>query len=186
MKKLLLVAACIVASVGALAQGTVLFDNLKAGNPAGKITDASGAGLAGTAFLAQLYAGADANSLAPVGAALSFRTGAAAGFVSTAGIDATRAIPGVAVGGTASFLQVRAWDAAGGATYDAAAGAGKAVGMSAIFAAGPLGGPGTPPATPANITNMRGFSVVGTVVPEPSTIALGVLGVASLLLRRRN
>jgi hypothetical protein len=184
MKKLLLVAACIVASVGALAQGNVLFDNLKAGATQ-FITDADGSKLSGTGFLAQLYAGADANSLAPVGAALSFRTGAAAGFVSTAGVDATRTIPGVATGGTANFLQIRAWDATGGATYDAAVGSGKHFGSSAIFSAANLGGPdagGGPAHTPANLTNFKGFSLI----PEPSTIALGVLGAAALLLRRRN
>lgn len=179
MKKLLLVAACIVASVGALAQGTILFNNVAAGTVAGKITDADGTGLAGTAFLAQLYAGADATSLAPVGTAVTFRTGAAAGFVNAS----TVAIPGVASGVVASFLQVRAWDATGGATYDAAVSSGKHFGSSAIFASdGPLGGGGSPPATPAGLKNFKGFSLI----PEPSTIALGVLGAAALLLRRRN
>jgi hypothetical protein len=179
MKKLLLVAACIVASVGALAQGTILFNNVSAGAVAGKITDADGTGLAGTAFLAQLYAGADANSLAPVGAAVTFRTGAAAGFVNAA----TVAIPGVASGSVASFLQVRAWDATGGATYDAAVASGKHFGSSAIFASGgALGGGGSPPATPASLANFKGFSLI----PEPSTIALGLLGASALLLRRRN
>jgi hypothetical protein len=188
MKKLLLVAACIVASVGALAQGTILFNNVSAGAVAGKITDSDGTtGLAGAAFMAQLYAGADANSLAPVGVALTFRTGAAAGFVDTTSGDATVAIPGVASGTVANVLQVRAWAASGGSTYAAAVAAGAHAGESAIFASGgPLGGGGSPPATPASLANFKGFSLAFTAVPEPSTIALGVLGVAGLLMRRRN
>jgi len=185
MKKLLLIAACAAMSVGAFAQGLVNFDTTK-GGLAGKILDTDGVtALSGASFLAQLYAGPDANSLAPVGTTMTFFTGAKAGFIDTSA-GATVAIPTVAVGGTASY-EVRAWAASGGTTYAAAVGAGAHAGIAAVFTVAGLGGPdaaGGPAHTPANLTGFKGFTL--TAVPEPSTIALGVLGAAALLLRRRN
>ena len=54
-------------------------------------------------------------------------------------------------------------------------------GTSAVFAQA-LGGHGSPPATPAALA-MGSFSV--QVIPEPSHIALALLGGAALLLKRR-
>jgi len=181
MKKILLAAACVAATIGALAQGTVNFSNLPGaiGGAGAPIHDTDGTtGLAGTAFFAQLYAGPDAGSLAPIGAAVNFRTGAGAGFVTAA--DLSRAIATVAPGATAQ-VQVRAWRASDGATYDAAVAAGGHYGFSNVFTVA-TGGSGTPPSLPANLVGLQSFSLI----PEPSTIALGALGAAALLLRRRS
>lgn len=184
MKKLLLVAACTVASLAALAQGTVNFNNSPAtvGGSGAPIFDADGTTrLAGTGFLAILYAGPAANALAPIGATLSFRTGAGAGFFNTTGQDTSRAIPTVALGAVAT-IQVRAWDNSSGlyATWDAASAAGAKVGQSAIFTV-KTGGDGSPPALPANLVGLTSFNLV----PEPATYALLALGAGALLLRRR-
>jgi len=83
--------------------------------------------------------------------------------------------------GTTLSLQVRAWDAAFG-SMEAAKAADKGWGQSAVFTF--KDALSAPPA-PGDIAmvNFTGFSI--TQVPEPSTIALGALGVAGLLFFRR-
>ena len=54
-------------------------------------------------------------------------------------------------------------------------------GQSADFSVTLGGGLATPP----NLDGLVGFTMTGTTTPEPSTIALGVLGLGALLIRRR-
>lgn len=182
-----LLIACTTAS--AFAQGTVFFANRLSSSIFAKVTLPDGTtGLSGAAYSAQLFAGpigTSDNALVAVGTFLPFRTGAAAGAWS--GVDV--AIATVAPG-AAARLQVRAWEASGGTSYAAAQAAGVMTGISGAFDSLPLGGP-NPPAPPLlspnivgnadPLNNMVGFSLV----PEPSVIALGALGVVGLLLRRR-
>ena len=134
--------------------------------------------LAGTSFSADLLAGADAGSLQAVaGTVVTFRTAAAlAGFVTPPTV-----VPFIAATGPQVF-QVRAWANGGDilSSYASALMAGRAVGQSAVF--GPIT-PTAPPATPANLAGLTSFNL--TIVPEPGVIALGVLGLGALLLRRR-
>jgi hypothetical protein len=83
-----------------------------------------------------------------------------------------------------------AWSISTGAlTYDAAKLASTGyTGQSAIGQNYTLGGFGSPPSLPgatfgAGAGQISGFTL--TPVPEPSTIALGLLGAAALLMRRR-
>jgi hypothetical protein len=179
MKKLLFVAALMAATAGAFAQGTVNFANkVAAAGLDAPVLNVDGSKLAGAAYLAQLYAGPTAGSLAPVGAsAFPFKVN---GYFSAGELT----IPGTTVGGTV-FAEVRAWAASGGATYEAALSSGAAAGKSEAFTITGLGGnaAGAPPATPANMVNMKGFQL--QAVPEPSTIALGALGAFALLAFRR-
>lgn len=184
MKKLLLVAACTVASLAALAQGTVNFNNSPSaiGGAGAPISDIDGVTkLAGTTFMAVLYAGPSAGALAPIGATLTFRTGAGAGFFNTTGQDTSRIIGTVAPGAVAT-IQVRAWENTSGAitSWDLATAAGVKTGQSAIFTV-TTGGVGSPPSLPANLVGLTSFSLV----PEPATYALLALGAGALLLRRR-
>lgn len=187
MKKLSLVVAFIMAGVVGFAQGTVNFSNTGSaiGGTGAPVTDVDGTTrLAGTGFLAQLYAGPDAASLVAVPGVAVFRTGAGAGFVNAVYgtfTDSSRAVGNVAPGANATIV-MRAWDAAAGATYEAALGAGGKVGSSTPFTVA-LGGAGSPPSLPANLVGLTSFSL--SVIPEPSTIALGLLGLAALALRRR-
>ncbi len=91
-------------------QGTVNFNNrVLTDSIDAHITDSDGTTrLSGDAFLAQFYAGRTATTLAAVGAAVPFRTGAAAGYVDVINSDPLRTIPGV-VAGTSASVQVRAW-----------------------------------------------------------------------------
>jgi hypothetical protein len=184
MKRLLAGIACLALCVGAFAQGTVIFNNSPStSGPAGvgaPVFDVDGTTrLAGVEYLAQLFAGPDGNSLTPWGAALTFRTGAGAGFFNTTGVDTARAIGSVAPGATAT-IQVKAWEAAGGTSYDEALAGGFKAGASGIFSV-VTGGAGQPPGLPANLVGLTSFSLV----PEPSTYALLALGAAALFLRRR-
>lgn len=101
------------------------------------------------------------------------------------------AIPGVAAGAKASLV-VRAWDNRTGNSWDTA----TVRGESPAFSTGTLGGDpdGDGPLLPITPIGMvvegaggfTSFSLSGvTVVPEPTTIALGAIGAAALLIRRR-
>jgi hypothetical protein len=90
--------------------------------------------LAGSNFLAQLYAGPLAEILRPVGVPFSFPTGVLAGYIR--GIN--RQIPDVAPNQNAS-IQVRAWEAAAGSSYEEARAVGGKFGFSSLFYTG-LGG----------------------------------------------
>jgi hypothetical protein len=179
MKKLLAVAACVLAVLSAYAQGTVDFKN--------KATTATGAldapvfdvggivKLEGPNAWAQLYAGPTADALVAVGAAAPFRTGTGAGYWNAAP-DTGRTIASVAPG-AAAFVQVKAWKGAAGSTFDSA----TERGLSAVFNV-TTGGAGSPPSLPSALVGLQSFSLV----PEPSLLALGAIGVAGLLLRRRS
>jgi hypothetical protein len=183
MKRILAGIACLALSVGAFAQGTVIFSNTQSalGVPGGApVFDVGGVvRLEGAAYLAQLFAGPNADSLQPWGASASpFRTGTGAGFWNP-GADSTRIIGNVAPGATATIV-VRAWEAAGGTSFDVAKAAGAKWGESAAFGV-VTGGVGLPPSLPAPLVGLTSFSLV----PEPSTYALLALGAAALFLRRR-
>jgi hypothetical protein len=196
MKKLLLLAVLLVAGYGVMAQGTVNFSNGAAGVNA-PVTDVDGTTkLAGAGFTAALYAGPSGtvwSSLTLVTPTSAFATGASAGFF----FGGTHTVPGVA-GGSPAAYQVRVWSA-NFATWDLAYAAFVAgnpaakVGVSSSTAWNGTGLPstvGTTPnlasgiATPPNLLGLQAFKLY-RAVPEPSTIALGLLGAAALLLRRR-
>jgi len=212
MKKLVIVAALVCMGSSLYGQGQLQFVNTSGAgsgfntrvympDPAGNATNKtgntssqepagtqtySGALVSGTGFTAELWAGPAASaegSLAAVSSALggvsSFRTGGAAGLWNAQ----LATIPGVPEGGTAT-IQVRVWDNRGGTitTWAAALAAGSTLahGKSDVVQ---VPGLGLVTVTPPFPTNLRSFNL--QAVPEPSTIALGVLGVGALLLRRR-
>jgi hypothetical protein len=131
--------------------GGEIYLNNRADGVDAPVTDDAGNRLAGTDYLAQLYAGASGQSLTPVGAAIPFRTGVAAGYF----VDPySRVIPGVPVGGTA-FVQIRAWKASAGTTFEQAESAGGLHGASGTFSV-TLGGGLT---RPAQLAGLESFSL---------------------------
>jgi hypothetical protein len=183
MKRLIAGIACLALCVGAFAQGTVNFNNSPAtvGGTGAPVFDVDGTTrLEGTAYWAVLYGGPDENSLTAWGDPLNFRTGAGAGFFNTTGVNTSRTIQTIAPG-AAAVIQVRAWEASGGTSYDAALGAGVKTGISPNLNLAATGGGGVPPAPAVNLVGLQSFSLV----PEPSTYALLALGAAALFLRRR-
>ncbi|MEO8429706.1 MAG: PEP-CTERM sorting domain-containing protein, partial [Verrucomicrobiota bacterium] len=177
MKKALMILSSLLVAVGAFAQGQVNFAARVVGSyDAPVFVDTlSGARASGPGYMAQLYAGASANSLAPVGAALPFRTGTAAGYWTAE----ARTISTVDATGNA-FVQVRAWATAAGATYEAAQALGGGFGSSATLTLKPTAAPDVP----ATLTGLASFAI-SPIVPEPSILALGALGGLAMLLRRR-
>jgi len=170
--------------------------NTPEGRPAGTQVYA-GAPLAGTAYSVEawysLTAATDVFALQTEASAArrsltTFFTGTGAGFFTGGDVSVSETTynpnqpPGSAYG---VWLQVRAWDNAGGqlGTWDAAwkaalAGSGKAVGWSGVFwqSARPLGvWPG--------LVNFESFNVA--IVPEPGTLSLAALGGAAWCWSRR-
>jgi len=179
MKKALMILSSLLVAVGAFAQGQVNFAARVVGTYDAPVFlgTVGGPKADGPGYMAQLYAGSSATSLAAVGAALPFRTGAAAGYWTAE----ARTISTVDASGNA-FVQVRAWATASGATYEAAAAKGTGFGSSATLTIKPT----VAPDVPATLTGLASFSIsAGAVVPEPSIMALGALGGLALLLRRR-
>jgi hypothetical protein len=184
MKKIIaIVGFSLMPCVASWAQGTINFQNIGTGAGSTSV-DAPifnvdmVTKLSGTGFSVQLYAGPNAGALSPVGTAATFLSGSFAGYFT----GGTVQIPGFAQGST-PVLQVRAWDNQGGTitSYDSAI----IRGASSTFTS-PALGDDTPPIDPATIPVPQGltsFSLV--VVPEPSIIALGILGAAGIILRRR-
>jgi len=210
MKTTLILAASLFVAVGAFGQGTINFvntfgggkapiydvepltptvsktGNTAAGLPAGTTTY-GGALLAGTGFTAELWGHAGAAGQAEsaltalAGSQAPFRTGSAAGFINPVQV----VVPGAPIGGASPIggtFQMRVWNNAGGTltTYAAALSKGK----SGLIDVGALGGTGTPAATDPNLIGLQSFSLAVTV-PEPSSIALGVIGLGSLMFLRR-
>lgn len=172
MKKILLSAVALLAALSVQGQGTVNFANFGAGWLTSQFKDVGGANLAGS-FSVELLAGATSGSLASV-------TIATATFTSGYFNAGVVTIPGLTGNG---FAQVRVWDNAGGTitSFAAAVSAGRKVGDTASFA---VTGLAAPPAPPVLMNQMPGVTL--QVIPEPSTIALGLIGaVGAFMLRRR-
>ena|SRR2546425_303182 len=138
-------------------------------------------GLDGSYF-GQLLGGTSASSLSPIGSPVSFLSGAAAGIINSGIVAITGTSPG-----DTYFYALAAWASAGGATYAAALAApatsfltdSRVVGTPIQVTLGGTGPSGVVPVPTANAFNS--FSLV----PEPSTIVLGLLGAGALLFRRR-
>ena len=128
--------------------------------------------LDGPRYMAELYAGTDILSLAPIGPPVPFLGGAGAGYF----LGGTRAIPTVTPGGTATF-EVRVWDSFTGATWEKAYVRARGGTFRVV-----TGGAGSPPSLPANLAGLKSFFLD---VPEASTFALGVIGAAALLVKSR-
>jgi len=208
MKTTLILAASLFVTIGAFGQGTIIFNNTfsggkapvydfdplapttqKTGNtangtPAGGQTY-GGALLSGTGYTAEIWgnlgAGGQADTaLHGLGQTTVFRTGTAAGFV----VAGSVAVPGALLGTANTFggtFQLRVWNNAGGTrtSWDTALIRGK----SPTFDIAALGGTGTPATPDPNMAGLQSFNIA--VVPEPSSIALGVLGLGTLLFLRR-
>lgn len=191
-KKILALVVLASVSTVAFAQGTVNFATAALGTSA-QVKTALGGLATGSAYMAQLYAapgsGAAESALVPVGVPVGFRTGINAGYVLQSGtnpfggsaVNPVVTIDAAAAGGPVT-VQLRAWDAAF-SSYSAALTANAELGKSALLSLSATGNPvGSPPTTPVALTGLTGFTMV---VPEPSTLALVLLGGAALLIRRR-
>ena len=207
MKKTILVITGMVLAVSAMAQGTIEFDNdvanffrspiydVNPANPTVSQTGQSsigfpvgttaygGALLQGSNYVMALYAGpagvTDPTLLSFVTNTI-FRT--ATGNVLPAGLIVRifdLPIQGVPPGSIAT-LELRVWDKRTGSTFDLA----STTGRSGLFQSQPLGGNGPAgPILPPDMTGWSSFSL--SIIPEPSSLAMGGLGTVALVIFRR-
>ena len=183
MKPLLGLLTIICASATTWAQGTVSFSNTVFADQANpRLVTLDGLPLTGTDLVAQLYYGTQGTamgSLTAVGAVARFRVNTTSQPGTWSG--GTRTLPGITAGQTAT-LSVRVWNATlFPAGYDTAVAGGGLRGSSALFDY-TVPSSGTPAPNEFWMWNFGGMAVM---VPERSTIALGVLGALGLLVLRR-
>jgi hypothetical protein len=135
--------------------------------------------LVGTHHVAQLYYGATAVSLAPVTSnPARFRNVPVTDPFAGTWSGGTRTLTGFSLGDVVT-LQVRVWDSTGGLTFDQAQAAGIFWGLSSTFTYR-IPSAGNPAPGEFYIENFRSFALI----PEPSVVALGVIGAAALLMIR--
>lgn len=163
----------------AFGQGYMLFGNRATATPTqaavnARVYDVDGVTPLAAGFSAQMYWGTTADSLAPIDPIQAFRTdvAAAAGYINSVQIS----LPGTAAGQTV-FVQMRAWATAQGASWEAAQASGTGYGQSDVIQVALV----EAPTLPNQMVGLNSFALV----PEPSTIALGLLGLGVLALRRR-
>ena len=186
MNKFAYLVAASALAVSAFGQGQINLNN----RGLALVNDASGKPLTGTSFVAQVWYGGSAGALnksfspAPFRVATTASPGtwnpSAAGGPGNIGT-----LDGFGPGSTVT-LRVAVWDSsiAGVGAAQALAGA-AGTGLSSTFT---YTVPTDPLAIPGGLENMKSFGLVAggnPVIPEPTTIALGTLGAAALLWRRR-
>jgi hypothetical protein len=185
MKKLTLTAASLLAALSVYAQGTVDFNNFL-NTEGGVINGVTGQSVSmNDGVVAQLYWSATMDGVY-VAAGAPTMVGSAFGtpFPGYFG-GGTVTIPEVMPPGSAAYFEVRAWESSFGATFEEATQNDAALrGVSDAFMSD-TGNPGAqPPDLPADLGGLIPTFTVN-VVPEPSVVALGLLGAGTLLLLRR-
>jgi hypothetical protein len=187
MKKLLLTVGLVCASWAVYGQGVVAFNTLGGGVNAAATNSVTGARITGNTFFAQLFyaEGNITDPLSPLftmvtGAPATFGTGGTAGYITSSTGGGNRVLP---IGpGSAVTFQIRAWDAILGATYPGNNTAAIInMGGSKLAFVAALGS-----STAATLLTGLNPGWIAIPVPEPSVIALGIIGgLGVLLLRRR-
>jgi len=194
MKKFLLLAALLATATSTFAQGVVLFNN-RVGTAPNFTVDApitNGAtGLridgADPQWKAALYGAvgtvATDTSMTLMSnpttgqSVVGFRTGGAAGYVNV-GTEGARGLAGLGYSSSVT-VQIRAWDG-GFADYASAVTGGAHTAKSNFITITT-----TANATDPNVTPTAGINGFIVPVPEPSSIALGLLGLGAVALIRR-
>ena len=173
MKKLFLALAIVSATAASYAQGTIAFGN----SALTKFTVNGAPATLGVALNFGVFVNGATQPVPTLGTAST----------TTAGIivaPSVYAIPGTDPLQVVS-LQIKGWSA-NFASYEAARAGGGLYGETDVrpVTLGPTAGPGTVIWQTLSGTSPNRFYPLA-IVPEPSTIALGVLGLGSLLLFRR-
>lgn len=168
MKKVLTAIAALLISVSAYAQGTVNFKTHIASDTPPidfKILNSDGS-VAANAF-AQLAIKNGSTYIAMDGAAGTVNT---AGYVSYGAANF-----GTAAAGSTVSMVLRAWQGAAGSTFDTATVKAESNPFNITFAVAPN--------PPGDLITLGTGTM--TLVPEPTTLALGAVGLGALLIRRR-
>jgi len=177
MKKLITTLACSMAAVAAFGQGSFAFSSSIGGATDNTITLKSSGASADSPYQAEVAVGVG-TTLSSLTLYPSSITPLATGWI----FGPTFALTSVAAGSTVAF-DVLVWNPADGATYAlAAAKPGAIFGSSGVVQGYVTGGAGSPPSVAPNPA-FGPFTLQAS--PEPTTLALGAMGLGALLLRRR-
>jgi hypothetical protein len=146
----------------------------------------------GSDYTVELYGAAGANAaasaLVPVtqySTTISTSSAIGGAFKSIQPFAGDPGVPGATAGGVVTIELVAWYNGGTGLTLAEALAADDPTGTSAIINYTTPGG--SPPGTPGDMVGLTSFSlaIAPAVTPEPSTIALGVIGATTLLFRRR-
>ena len=176
-------AVAAVVSASAFGQGTILFNNRVIGQVDAPISigDGTGPGAGWNAqLLLQTGSGASTTYI-PLNPATTFRTTSAAAAHYVVQPTGPVIVPGIEAGQQATIV-MRAWPGAVGSSYDTAICKGQSNPFTITLGGVPAVGAPIPDAV---LVGMLPFVIAAVCVPEPSTISLGLLGVAALLYRHR-
>lgn len=172
MKKLIIALAALMVSIAAYGQGQFVFNN-RIGTEvnarfvaAGETTSSS---IGSPDYTVQLFGGPVGGTLVALDPAGTTFRGAAGSTTAGYVVGVTPTVPGVAIGGNASIL-VKVLGP-GGLTQD--------------FGPYTVNGLGGGTATPPNLQLGTSPLIVTANVPEPTTLALGAIGIGALLAIRR-
>lgn len=172
--------AFLAACQGAFAQGQVVLNTTAvSGTVKGVITSELGAVLTAadlSAYRVEVWGAANDNNIANfvlVQQATDIPNNDGKPFTSS-----TAAVSGTYSDGDPFYYVVRAWKLNSGSAYADASIRGEStpVVFRTLL---------TDPPSPTTLNNWNSFALTGGVVPEPTTVVLGVMGGLALLLRRR-
>lgn len=141
-------------------------------------TRAQGPGIAGRIFIGST---SDFGTMTAIGnGAAPFATVATggAGFIDASQLNAGLITATGFDSGQSIFYSLAAWDTSTGSSFGEASIRGNSTPVAIT-----VGGAGSPAAPPPTLNTFTSFNL--EVVPEPSTVALGVIGGLALLMRRR-
>jgi hypothetical protein len=190
MKKLLLTAAAILATLNIYAQGNGVVGFSSAGTPADNrvyvTQDSTTPPMSGVAadnrYSIAFYWSEGGSPWTQIGANADFLAGAGAGQF----LAGNRTITGLSANGAVVDILAKAWSKADGGSYDAVIAANRGyAGQSPIVNIKTKDPLNTLETVPSLVNDSEWVAWALTPVPEPSVIGLGLLGAGALLMLRR-
>jgi hypothetical protein len=178
MKTLFIALVAALVSASTFGQGTILFNTRVTPQVDAPISIGDGTG-PGAGFTAQLFLVTGGNTYTALNPATTFRTTSAAAAFYVVQPPGPVIVPGIGAGEQATVV-LRFWEGAIGSSYDIASCKGQSNPITITLGGVPAVGAPIPDAV---LLGLQPFFV--GCIPEPSTTALGLLGAAALLYRRR-
>src|SRR5438552_2187012 len=170
MKAIILICQCLLVTAVAHGQGSVFFRNKILGQVGAvdvPFFDDHGVRLEGSNYFAQLYAWKEGDGFQPVGTPVPFATN---GY-----FYGDEVVVPFVHGCSPAWVQVQAWEAQGGTTFEQAALAGVWTGLSAVLLLPQTGSPSRPEACPE--ARLSGLEYPGRPVlvrqPQVQTVLAG-------------
>lgn len=189
MKKFgMIVSLSVFAGSSVFGQSQFLFRNFEPGYVDAPVFNAQGNPLEGAVYMAELWGGTTIDSLTPLvilrqpypREILPFALDGYVALSNNGPLIVPTAIPG-----GAAWLQMRAWDARLGDTYEEVSALGfGGYGESSVFYVQGTDPTLVPPVAPAPLIGLQSFSL-RPIIPEPSAWALLALGGITVWLTRR-